>query len=109
MKITDVKMEKFSIELTEPFKVAFAEVSHTVSIIVKVETDEGYVGYGEAAPFAPVTGETTEGCLEVLQMFRQGLIGMNPLDIEKAHAMMDGLVHGNGSAKCAIDIALYDL
>ena len=50
MKITDVKMEKFSIELTEPFKVAFAEVSHTVSIIVKVETDEGFVGYGEAAP-----------------------------------------------------------
>lgn len=66
MKITDVKMEKFSIELTEPFRVAFTEVSHTVSIIVKVETDEGYTGYGEAAPFAPVTGETTEGCLEVL-------------------------------------------
>ena len=109
MKITDVKMEKFSIELTEPFKVAFAQVSHTVSIIVKVETDEGYVGYGEAAPFGPVTGETTEGCLEVLQMFRQGLIGMDPLEIEKVHAMMDGLVHGNGSAKCAIDIALYDL
>ena len=50
MKITDVKMEKFSIELTEPFKVAFAEVSHTVSIIVKVETDEGYVGYGRRRP-----------------------------------------------------------
>ena len=29
MKITDVKMEKFSIELTEPFKVAFAEVVST--------------------------------------------------------------------------------
>ena len=34
----------------------------------------------------------------MLQMFRQGLIGMNPLEIEKAHAVMDGLVHGNGSA-----------
>ena len=42
-------------------------------------------------------------------MFRQGLIGMNPLDIEKIHVMMDGLVHGNGSAKCAVDIALHDL
>lgn len=27
MKITDVKMEKFYIEMTEPFKVAFAEVN----------------------------------------------------------------------------------
>lgn len=109
MKITDMKMEKFFIELTEPFRVAFAKVSHTVSILVKIETDEGYTGYGEAAPFAPVTGETADGTMEVLKMFRQGLIGMDPMDIEKAHAMMDGLIHGNGSAKCAVDIALYDL
>ena len=58
MKITDVKIEKFYIELTEPFKVAFAEVHHTESLLVKIETDEGVEEYGEAAPFAPVTGET---------------------------------------------------
>ena len=109
MKITDVKIEKFYIEMTEPFKVAFAEVTHAESLIIKIETDEGVEGYGEAAPFAPVTGETPEGCLAVLQMFRQGLIGMNPLDIEKVHVMMDSLVHGNGSAKCAVDIALHDI
>lgn len=109
MKITEVKIEKFYIELTEPFKVAFAEVSHAESLLIKIETDEGVEGYGEAAPFAPVTGETPEGCLAVLKMFRQGLVGMNPLDIEKIHNMMDGLVHGNGSAKCAVDIALHDI
>lgn len=109
MKITNVKIEKFYIELTEPFKVAFAEISHSVSILIKIETDEGVDGYGEAAPFAPVTGETEQGCIEVLEMFRQGLIGQNPLDIEKIHVMMDGLVHGCGSAKCAVDIALHDI
>ena len=109
MKITDVKIEKFSIELTEPLKVAFAEVAHSVSLLIKVQTDEGICGYGEAAPFAPVTGETADGCAEVLGMFRTGLIGMNPLEIEKIHQMMDGVVHGNGSAKCAVDIALYDI
>ena len=98
MKITDVKIEKFSIELTEPLKVAFAEVSHSVSLLIKVETDEGICGYGEAAPFAPVTGETADGCAEVLRMFKAGLIGMNPLEIEKIHQMMDGVVHRNGSA-----------
>ena len=88
---------------------AFAEISRCENLLIKIETDEGYCGYGEAAPFAPVTGETFDGCAEVLGMFRQGLIGMNPLDIEKIHVMMDGLVHGNGSAKCAVDIALHDL
>ena len=109
MKITDVKMEKFYIEMTEPFKVEFAEVNSSVSILIKIETDEGVCGYGEAAPFAPVTGETADGCLEMLQMFRTGLIGMNPLDIEKIHVMMDSVTHGNGSAKCAVDIALHDI
>lgn len=109
MKITDVKMEPFHIELAEPIRVAFAEVSHSTSILIKISTDEGYEGYGEAAPFAPVTGETAEGCMAVLNMFRQELIGKNPLDIEQIHAMMDGLVHGNGSAKCAVDIALHDI
>lgn len=109
MRITDVKMEKFYIEMTEPFKVAFTEVTHSVSLLIKIETDEGICGYGEAAPFAPVTGETADGCAEVLRMFRAGLIGMNPLDIEKIHVMMDSIVHGNGSAKCAVDIALHDI
>lgn len=109
MKIIDVKIEKYSIELTEPFKIAFTEISHSENLILKIVTDEGYVGYGEAAPFAPVTGETLEGCAAVLKLFRQGLIGMNPLNIERIHVMMDNLVHGNGSAKCAVDIALHDL
>ena len=69
MKITDVKMEKFSIELSEPFNVAFAQITHTVSIIVKIETDEGYVGYGEAAPFAPVTGETVLQNAPLISLF----------------------------------------
>lgn len=109
MKITEVKMEKIKIDLTEPFKVAFAEVAYSENLILKVETDEGYIGYGEASPFAPVTGETLDGTAEVLKMFREGLIGMDPLEIEKIHGMMDGLVHGNGSAKCAVDIALHDI
>ena len=39
----------------------------------------------------------------------EGLVGMDPLDIEKIHAVMDKAFYGNGSAKCAIDLAMYDL
>lgn len=56
-----------------------------------------------------MTGDTTEGTIEILQLFRQGLSGKNPLEIEKLHAMMDHLAHGCGSAKCAVDIALHDI
>lgn len=109
MKITDVIIEKVKIDLTEPFKIAFAELTYTENVLIKIVTDEGYAGYGEAAPFAPVTGETLDGTVSVLKLFSEGLIGMNPLDIEKIHEMMDRLILANGSAKCAVDIALHDI
>ena len=34
---------------------------------------------------------------------------INPLDIAGAHKLMDSIIYGNGSAKCAFDIALYDI
>ena len=109
MKITGMKIEKVQIPLKEPVKVAFATVSYLESVLVQVTVDEGLVGYGEASPFAPVTGETVDSVIAVLELFRQGLMGMNPMDIEAVHAMMDGLIVGNGAAKCAVDLAMYDL
>lgn len=109
MRITGMKVEKVAIPLIAPFKVAFATVEALESVLIRIETDEGCVGFGEASPFAPVTGETVDGVIAVLDIFRQGLIGMDPMDIEAVHAMMDSVIVGNGAAKCAVDLAMYDL
>lgn len=109
MKITGVKIEKLLLELTSPFRVAFGTITHSENVMIKVTTDEGVTGYGEAAPLAFVTAETTDSVLAALELFRTGLIGMDPLDIEAVHAMMDGLMGGNSSAKCAVDLAMYDI
>ncbi|MBQ1270463.1 MAG: dipeptide epimerase [Clostridia bacterium] len=109
MKITNVKIEKFSAPLSEPFRVAFGVITDSDSWTVKIETDEGIYGLGSAAPLAFVTGETMETCYIVMKMFADAFIGFDPLDIAGAHQLMDSLIHGNGSAKCAFDIALYDI
>lgn len=109
MKITNLKAEKVRIELTAPFRVAFAEIRYSENLLLKISTDEGIDGYGEAAPLPFVTGETIDSVVSVIHMLRPGLIGMNPLDIEKIHELMDGCIYGNSSAKCAVDLALYDL
>ena len=90
MKITGVKIEKLLLELTSPFRVAFGTITHSENVMIKVTTDEGVTGYGEAAPLAFVTAETTDSVIAALELFRTGLIGMDPLDIEAVHAMMDG-------------------
>lgn len=109
MKITDIKFEKLRIKLKKPVVVSFGVIEYGESIILKIETDEGYCGFGEAAPLAAVTGEVLDNVLSVLLMFKKELIGKDPLDIETIHTIMDVIIIGNTSAKAAIDIALYDI
>ena len=66
MKITDIKAEKVRIELTVPFRVAFAEINYSENLLLKVSTDEGIDGYGEAAPMPFVTGETIDSVISVI-------------------------------------------
>ena len=109
MKITKVEIEKFSAPLAEPFRVAFGVIEDSDSWTVKVFTDEGICGIGSAAPIAFVTGETMETCYLVMKMFAERFIGFDPMDIAGAHQLMDSIIYGNGSAKCAFDLALYDI
>jgi L-alanine-DL-glutamate epimerase-like enolase superfamily enzyme len=109
MKITDIKYERLKVKFNKPFVIALGVVEYGETMIVKVTTDEGLVGYGEASPFAPVTGETLDSVPVALELFRSALIGFDPFEIEKIHKTMDRLIVGNTSAKASIDIAMYDL
>ncbi len=109
MKITDISYEKLRVKLARPFVVAIGVIDTCETLIIKVRTDEGITGYGEASPFAPVTGELLDTIPQYIELFKPHLIGLNPLELEKAHAIMDRLAVGNTSAKAGIDIALYDI
>lgn len=109
MKITDIKIEKIKLKLKEPFKVAFAVIEYSEDLIVKITTDEGITGFGEASPIQFVTGETVDTAYAALKLLKEVLIGEDPLAIDRIHAVMDATIIGNTSAKCGIDLALYDI
>ena len=109
MKITDIQFEKLRVKLHKPFVVAIGVIEYGETMIVKVTTDNGIVGYGEASPFSPVTGETLDSVSIFLGLFKNALLGQNPFELEKIHKIMNRLTVGNSSAKAGIDIALYDI
>ena len=109
MKITDIKYDRLKVKLAKPFIISLGIIEYAETIIVKITTDEGIIGYGEASPFAPVTGETLESVPVFLDLFKKALIGENPLGLEKIHKIMDKITVNNTSAKAGIDIALYDI
>jgi len=87
----------------------FANIEYKENVFVKVTTDEGIVGWGEATAH-PVTSETQAGIVATVQLFSRFVIGRDPFDIGAIHAALDNLfLQGNNGARSAIDIALYDI
>ena len=109
MKITDIRFHRASFAFEKPFKIAFAEIRTMDSLLLVIETDAGITGYGEAAPLPYVTGDDFDTTLCVGKVFREALIGEDPLAIGHIHAVMDSLYNGNAPIKAGIDLACYDI
>ena len=109
MIIKDIQFEVRSFRFEEPMKVAFATIVDMETCIVKMTTDEGITGFGEAAPFSYVTGDNLETVISVGNDLKKALIGMDPRAIGSIHRVMDSMYAGNGAIKAGIDIACYDI
>ncbi len=109
MKITEITFKKMSFSFDEPFHIAFAVIEGYDTLVLRMETDEGIIGYGEAAPLEYVTGENLAIVEEMGRFYREKLIGEDPLAISKVHRIMDNCFAGNTSIKAAIDMACYDI
>lgn len=110
MKITDIKLGHISVPLKKPFKTALRTVNSVEDIIVKIETDSGNVGYGEAPPTAVITGDTTGSIIGAIEEYiKPQLLGKDIENFEELMLILDKSLLKNTSAKAAVDIALYDL
>ena len=109
MVITDIQFLVTGFHFEEPMKVAFATITDMDSCIVKILTDEGITGFGEAAPLPFVTGDNLDTALSVGKELKAALLGMDSRAIGAIHRVMDSLYSGNGAVKAGIDIACYDI
>lgn len=110
MKIVDIKIGRIAIPLKRPFKTALRTVNAIDDVVVKITTDTGRVGYGEAAPTAVITGDTIGSITYVVEeVIAKQLIGMEIENTEAIMERLDGCIVKNTSAKGAVDIAIYDL
>ena len=109
MKIKEIEIFKFDLPLNAPFRISIGTVNAANDVLIKVHTDSGLVGIGEACPFPPITGETQDTNLAMARSIRDMLIGRDPLAIESLVAEMGAMVHSNPSVVAAYDTALFDI
>ena len=116
MKITAIEALPFRLPPRRDFKWAGLKVELGGFVMVRVRTDDGVVGYGEATPlpdwggdFGRHAGETQATVTAMVNdVLGPALIGCDPTAVTAASAIMDAVLAGNVYAKCAVDIALHD-
>jgi len=117
MKITAIDAFPFRLRPRREFKWTGLQLQLGGFVVVRVRTDEGLVGYGEATPlpdwggdYGRRSGETQATVVAIIKdVLAPVLVGQNPLNVTAAVARMHRATVGNSYAKCAIDIALHDL
>ncbi len=111
MQITNVEVVPVKLKLRMPYRAIphRTEVESIDCVFVRIDTREGRVAWGCAA-FDPVlTGETLEQVLAACRACADRARDLNPLNTEFALAALEPLTEGTPSARCAFDIAFYDL
>ena len=112
MKITRITTHQVEIPLKPSRRMISALGQHTVSryVLVRIETDSGIEGAGEATVMARWSGETAWGASAVIDhVFTPLLIGCDPSDIPAIDQVMDRAAACNWFAKSAIEMACWDI
>lgn len=110
MIIQDIEVFEISVPLITPFKTALRTVEAVNDIVVKIITDTGEIGYGEAAPTAVITGETKESIQSaILNYIKPTILGIEIDNLEIIMEKLHSCILKNTSAKAAVDMAIYDL
>ena len=82
---------------------------HSTNVILRLDTDAGIAGWGEAAPWPVFTGTAEANAAALHVHLRPLLIGADPLRVEWLMAQADRTVVHCAEAKAALEMALFDI
>ena len=109
MKISHIDVYKYNIELTNPTVVPIGVLDAANNVVLRITTESGKEGWGEASPFAPITGDTQESNFRNARSLGQSILGKDPLAIENRMDEIGAITIGEPSLRSAFDMALYDI
>src|SRR5215213_596098 len=102
MKIKRIQAIAVSLPLTKPIKMAGVELRTADNVLVRLETDKGIVGWGEAASAPSMTGETVESMTAAIRYLAPYLEGAALDDLDGIAERVDRALFANNAAKSAV-------
>jgi L-alanine-DL-glutamate epimerase-like enolase superfamily enzyme len=95
--------------LLMPFRIASGQHDELENVFLRIRTEDGICGYGEAAIATHITGETVAATLANLQAAAASLKGRRVDDVEGVCRGFRPPFAGNHAALAALEMALLDI
>lgn len=112
MKITRIETIPVCVPLKPGLtaRTAHGELATSPYVLVRVHTDAGITGLGEATLSPLWSGETQRSAVAVIHdLLEPALTGTDPRNVTAARLAMDAAVKLNPFTKAAVDMALWDI
>lgn len=109
MRIKSIEPIAAGLPMKKPVQMAGETVERADNVFVRIETNDGVIGWGEAASAPTMTGETVASMMAAVELMAPRLLKRAADDFAGAAAVMDAQLYGNSGAKAAVEIALHDL
>ncbi len=112
MKIARIETYPVEIPIKPERRILSSLGEHVVSryVIVRVLTDDGREGAGEATVMPRWSGETVWGAQALIDhVLAPQLLGCDPRDVDEIDRRMDAVAAHNWFAKSAIEMACWDV
>ena len=93
MRIKKIELNHIAIPLAEPYRLSkrYGTVTHAHAVIVRLTTDDGFIGLGEADPLPPFTAETPATVLAVIRdQLAESLMEKDPRQVARLNQEIDG-------------------
>ena len=108
MRIAQVEMFRHTPTPLQAYKPGVS--NEFESTIVRITTDDGHVGWGEACPHGPTYQPVHAGQVRAgIEVLAPAIIGLDPRAHVSINRAMSEALNGTNEARAAIDIACWDL
>jgi L-alanine-DL-glutamate epimerase-like enolase superfamily enzyme len=110
LSVTIRKVEFWPVDvpITDPFVVATGARTIAENVFLRITLDNGAQGYGEAAPFPEVGGETRESCLIALRQLCKVVLGRSAADYKEVGRLLSEQALTHPAARCGLETAVID-
>ena len=108
--IKSVEAISVALPLKKPMHMAGVVITNAYNLIVRIETQNGFIGWGESASAPTMTGDLLPGMVAAVRdHLAPLLIDQDALNHAAIMEKISRQIYRNTGAKCAIECALLDL